>query len=352
MNLILFILIVVLLVILLIMILKPSSYSSQSYDSSNSSNISDSNMSESNMLSAALNSEVPVSEFKRQGVTMYTYFPEPSIIKNTINPYKTVGIAMSGGGGRAYLSAAGCLSQLETDNLLKRTKIQYISAVSGGTWAVLPWLYGHKDVKLMKSILKKGAYDIADEMSQIAAKSDMGLGVGPNLNCPNNYPTQISNWGCQVWSNYFKPYRKKTDGDIPLQQDYGWKTYSIDESLPIPIAFGSIINTVHYDKDFVPFDMTPYSSGYFNVYDDYNKRLLNENMTPKTRKYYKKTKCHHDGDLKKSLECLNNSNNTMVYDGDFNLCNVFLPFGKSFGYCGWVNYKIPEKIIDFTSTLR
>jgi Patatin-like phospholipase len=62
-------------------------------------------------------------------------FPET----NELPGDRDIGLAFSGGGVRAATAALGELRGLKEIGLLDR--VQYVSAVSGGGWAVIPWMF-------------------------------------------------------------------------------------------------------------------------------------------------------------------------------------------------------------------
>src|SRR5262249_3764163 len=62
-------------------------------------------------------------------------FPESDQLPNK----RDIAVAISGGGVRSASSAIGELRGLEKTELLGR--VQYVSVVSGGAWAAIPWTF-------------------------------------------------------------------------------------------------------------------------------------------------------------------------------------------------------------------
>jgi len=66
-------------------------------------------------------------------------FEFPELKETTINSKKNVGITFSGGGNRSASLTIGYLSALKHLDLIK--DIRYLSCVSGGGWASIPYIY-------------------------------------------------------------------------------------------------------------------------------------------------------------------------------------------------------------------
>ena len=72
-----------------------------------------------------------------RGVALSTPYPETTL--GALRDRANVGIAFSGGGNRAATQTLGQLRALDALGLLRRVK--YISAVSGGTWCMVPYTF-------------------------------------------------------------------------------------------------------------------------------------------------------------------------------------------------------------------
>ena len=69
-------------------------------------------------------------------------FPEKKYIDTN---KKNIGIAFSGGGNRSASLTIGYLRALHDLDLIKNVK--YISSVSGGSWATIPYTYHDKSIR-------------------------------------------------------------------------------------------------------------------------------------------------------------------------------------------------------------
>ena len=76
-----------------------------------------------------------------------TYFGASKEIKNPL----TLGYVAPGGGYRALMLASGYLTALEDLGLLDATS--YISALSGGTWFLMTWLFSNGSVRAFQQAI-------------------------------------------------------------------------------------------------------------------------------------------------------------------------------------------------------
>ena len=89
-------------------------------------------------------------------------FPETALL--AANGDRDIGIAFSGGGTRSAAATIGELRGLEESGLL--THARYVSAVSGGAWALIPWTFvSGRNAELV------GAYEEPGSLSGAAVKT-------------------------------------------------------------------------------------------------------------------------------------------------------------------------------------
>lgn len=96
-------------------------------------------------------------------------FPEVSDVDRKVghlDKRDSFGIAFSGGGTRAASAALGQLRALTTLGWMKQVK--YVSAVSGGSWTVVPYIYLPEEADLNRKTELRGAIRIMISWAIIA----------------------------------------------------------------------------------------------------------------------------------------------------------------------------------------
>ena len=100
-------------------------------------------------------------------------FPETHLLPSD----RDIGVAFAGGGVRSASATIGELRGLVTSKLLPR--VRYVSAVSGGAWAIIPWTFsGAQD--LLGSYDEPGSLtfaDVANNINGALAKAVQGVSI-------------------------------------------------------------------------------------------------------------------------------------------------------------------------------
>jgi len=182
------------------------------------------------------------------------------------------GISFSGGGVRAASAALGFLQVLNKHRLLSIKKIQYLTANSGGTWALLPMAYvytGHTYPR--DQIIGTPVFD-QDNINWVPTGSTAYNIIHQDLDGLN--------WGDGVGRSFFEPYSLYRPGVlVNIKQDFNvkildckWKDFlnchkQIDhivkrEDFPIPISIMTFYNSDGDKNDLIPMDASPLSTGF------------------------------------------------------------------------------------------
>jgi len=184
---------------------------------------------------------------------------------------ESLGIAYSGGGVRAASSAVGFIQVLNENELLTIKKIQYMSANSGGTWAVLPISY----------INSSKSYSL-DYVAGEPVNSIMEVpSDGSLLHNIYSQTLKVNNWAEGVGKSFFDPYDLYKNATIVnIQKDFNIKQLNCSftdvsclkpnssklsnilkrPDFPIPIAIFTLWNSK--DNLETPMDATPLSTGF------------------------------------------------------------------------------------------
>lgn len=236
-----------------------------------------------------------------QNVQNSDMFSELDIAKKKTSTGKLVGISFSGGGARAATCCRGTLYKLFKDDLLDSSKIQFVSGNSGATWVIGSLVYYNT----------KATHELSDVFKSIEDNI---------INVENS----VWDWNGAINNSFYKNL------GLGNPNDY-WAYVKPRGNLPIPI----MIQTQYFPNiDLaVPFDSTPYSFGYlntnYNFYNDYFPKKTN--LIPKP---YSKTGCYGVDNTRRQFDCLEGSNYTKLYTGDWDICD-WNPFDtKQVGYCG------------------
>lgn len=154
-------------------------------------------------------------------------FPEASL--SVLQAKPNVGIAVSGGGARAFAASLGYLSALNQLGLLKNVK--YLSGISGGGWATLSFLYRQNkvdDASFLGPILypenltPDNAKDMADECGRQFTAGDL-TSIAIEGILAGTVTSYAEAWSYAVSKVYLEPT------DIVPDKYFSWNNASVQD---------------------------------------------------------------------------------------------------------------------------
>ena len=194
------------------------------------------------------------------------HFPENDIPEIQARP--NTGLCFSGGGGRSLAATIGQLRGLNALGLLNN--IRYISCVSGGSWACVPFTFLPAQLSTETFLGPELAPNNVtlqglDELDPICHLSTL---LKPDI-IPKYLAAFLKLSGSKTYAKALNEIFLQPYGLDDLQRSFGWRHtktdlfYSVEQTRPYLIANGTVLSPDNPDKKSqkIRFEFTPCYSG-------------------------------------------------------------------------------------------